>query len=319
VTDTGAGFSGVVNPNGSATTAYFQYGLDLRYYTPGTSGPVYNQSTPAKGVGGDFSAHTVLASVSGLAPHALYHVRLVASNKDGTSLGPDVTFQTKQDGAPPPPLLGKAVNVVPLSGIVYIRPPNGKVFRAVAAAASSNPLLKGQGFVPLTEARQLPTGSTIDARAGTLRLVAATGARGRAAKTQSGIFGGGLFRPTQTRSRISKGLTTLTLLAKAFPGAPSYSQCTFGKALAGPLTATAASGRPSILQTLHARDNHGNFRTKGRYSAGTVRGTIWDTTEECAGTLTVVHRGTVDVYDNGRRKTITVHAGHSYLARARHK
>jgi hypothetical protein len=319
VTNTGAGFSGLVNPNGSVTTANFQYGLDSRYYTPGTSGPVYSQSTPPQGAGGDFSAHTVLASVRGLVPHALYHVRLVATNKDGTTFGPDVTFQTKQDALPPPPVLGKDVNVVPLSGIVYIRPPSGKAFTAAAVAAPSNPLLKGKGFAPLTEARQIPIGSTIDARAGTLRLVAATGARGKAPKTQSGIFGGGLFNATQGRSRISKGLTTLTLLANAFPGAPSYSQCKIGKALAGPRTAKAASGQPGILQTLHASDNHGKFRTKGRYSAGTVRGTVWDTTEECAGTLTVVHRGTVAVFDSGRRKTITVHAGHSYLARARHK
>ena len=107
--------------------------------------------------------------------------------------------------------------------------------------------------------------------------------------------------------------------SSVFPGAPSYAQCKATKATTGPLSAHTASTRPSILQTLHARDHHGRFRTRGRYSAGTVRGTIWDTTETCAGTLTTVKRGTVDVLDFGTRKTIRVHAGHHYLAQAKHK
>ena len=70
-----------------------------------------------------------------------------------------------------------------------------------------------------------------------------------------------------------------------------------------------------MLQTLRARDNHGDFATRGRYSAATVRGTVWDTSDRCDGTLTRVYRGTVDVFDFATRKTIVVHAGHSYLAR----
>jgi hypothetical protein len=61
---------------------------------------------------------------------------------------------------------------------------------------------------------------------------------------------------------------------------------------------------------------HGRFRTRGRYSASTVRGTGWDTSDRCDGTLTVVHRGTVLVSDFARRVTVAVHAGHRYLARA---
>jgi hypothetical protein len=43
---------------------------------------------------------------------------------------------------------------------------------------------------------------------------------------------------------------------------------------------------------------------------------VWDTVDRCDGTLTVVHRGTVNVFDFGRRKTIVVHAHHQYLAKA---
>jgi hypothetical protein len=59
----------------------------------------------------------------------------------------------------------------------------------------------------------------------------------------------------------------------------------------------------------------GRFRTKGKYSAATVRGTTWLTQERCDGTLTRVRSGTVSVRDLKRRKTVTVRAGRSYLAR----
>ena len=35
-----------MNPNGQATTAYFQYGLDLKYSKFGGSGPNYTNSVP---------------------------------------------------------------------------------------------------------------------------------------------------------------------------------------------------------------------------------------------------------------------------------
>ena len=42
----------------------------------------------------------VSASVSGLVPNALYHVRLVATNSAGTTFGPDITFTTRKSPAP---------------------------------------------------------------------------------------------------------------------------------------------------------------------------------------------------------------------------
>ncbi|MGZ4236854.1 MAG: hypothetical protein ACXVS6_13420 [Solirubrobacteraceae bacterium] len=103
---TAAGFSGNVNPGGLPTTAHFEYGLDSRYTTAGGSGPVYDQSTADQSVGSDFSSHPVSASVSGLVPNALYHVRLVANNSAGTTFGPDVMFTTPKAPAPVPPSLG---------------------------------------------------------------------------------------------------------------------------------------------------------------------------------------------------------------------
>ncbi|MEA2266130.1 MAG: hypothetical protein QOE27_1713, partial [Solirubrobacteraceae bacterium] len=70
------------------------------------------------------------------------------------------------------------------------------------------------------------------------------------------------------------------------------------------------------LGLLHASVK-GQFRTRGRYSSGTVRGTEWTTTDRCDGTLTQVTRGAVTVFDLRRRRNIVVSAGHSYLAAAR--
>jgi len=61
----------------------------------------------------------------------------------------------------------------------------------------------------------------------------------------------------------------------------------------------------------------GRFRTRGRYSAATVRGTDYTVTDRCDGTLTTVRRGVVLVRDFRLRRTIRVRAGRSYLARAR--
>jgi hypothetical protein len=66
---------------------------------------------------------------------------------------------------------------------------------------------------------------------------------------------------------------------------------------------------------LHA-NAQGRFGTRGRYSAATVRGTVWDTVDRCDGTLTVVRRGTVLVTDFVRHVTVAVRAGQSYLASA---
>ena len=60
----------------------------------------------------------------------------------------------------------------------------------------------------------------------------------------------------------------------------------------------------------------GRFRTRGRHSAATVRGTVWITADRCDGTLTQVKRGKVAVRDLRRKRTITLTAGKSYLAKA---
>jgi hypothetical protein len=291
-----------------ATTAYFEYGIDLSDRGPGSSTVLYDQTTPVQQVGSDSSSHVVSAPVTALVANALYHVRLVASNSAGTTDGPDQTFATPASAPPPPPVLGKSVDVAPVSGVVFIKPPPGKTLAGDPVAGAAQ-LGKGQGFVPLTEARQIPSGSQIDALQGSLKLVTATGNVG---KTQNGTFGGAIFTLNQDRTGISKGLTNLALQEGAFQGAPTYGLC---KAKKSADQATAAALSSKTLQLLKA-SAHGKFKTTGRYSSATVRGTVWTIADRCDGTVVHAIRDTVLVQDFVRHTTVILHAGHSYLARA---
>jgi hypothetical protein len=208
------------------------------------------------------------------------------------------------------------VDVVPVSGTVYVKPPRGKSLGAIRPAPAGNALAKGQGFVPLTQARQIPAGSQIDARRGTLSVVSATATQG---KDQTGTFGGAVFGIAQTRSGLDKGQTTMSLIEGAFAGAPSYSSCNIGKGVFAAAFADHAKHHPlsrKVLQTLRATDHGGSFSTRGKYSAATVRGTQWETIDRCDGTLTRVERGVVLVRSFVTRKLITLHAGQSYLAQS---
>jgi len=71
------------------------------------------------------------------------------------------------------------------------------------------------------------------------------------------------------------------------------------------------------VRRLWGSDSGGRFRTHGRHSQATVRGTRWLTVDRCDGTLTRVTRGAVSVRDHVRDRTVLVRAGHSYLARSR--
>jgi hypothetical protein len=280
-TSNGASVSGTVNPHGTPTQAYFQYGLDLGQRGPGADTTLYDQQTAAQPVGSDTTDHTVTGSLGSLIPGALYHVRLVATSSAGTTFGPDQTFTTAPAAPPKPPVLGQSEDVKPVSGTIFIKLKNGQ-------------------FVPLTGATQIRSGTIIDALHGSLQLVAALGK----GKTEHGIFGGAIFKITQAHN----GLVNLSLVEAAFNGAPSYAVCHAHKTT----DATAASSR--TLQLLHA-SAHGKFRTTGRYSAATVRGTAWTIADRCDGTLVHDITHSVAVTDFVRHKTIVLHAGQSYLAK----
>jgi hypothetical protein len=324
----GAAFSATVNPNGSATTVHFEYGLDPKYGLT-TAANLYVQQTANQAAGSGASPQIVTATVTGLVPHALYHVRVVATNQAGTVTGPDQTFTTAALPPPPPPVLGREANFAPTSGVVYIKPPSSAHIAAVHAnvtGQAKGTVAKGRGFIPLTQARQFPVGTQVDARGGTLKVTTATtpGGNSKHTKTQSGEFSEGLFQLLQSSKRSLKGLTVLKLLDSGiFPGAPSYKTACAAVAKASRQTEQSRQllvFKPrklskKTLQTLLASE-HGSYQTQGRYSAATVRGTIFTVADRCDGTLTQVKRGTVVVTDYHRHKNITVRTGHEYLAKA---
>jgi hypothetical protein len=85
VSASAATLNGTVNPSGSSTRYYFQYGKSTSY---GSSAPAVSLSsgTPAMGV---------TAALSGLPSATTYHFRLVAANATGISHGSDMTFATR--------------------------------------------------------------------------------------------------------------------------------------------------------------------------------------------------------------------------------
>lgn len=90
VKQTSATLLGTVNPNGSATSYFFQWGLTNAY---GVTGRVHSAGSGTKIV-------NVSGYPSGLLPGTVYHYRLVAYNRYGTSAGADRTLTTV---GPPPP------------------------------------------------------------------------------------------------------------------------------------------------------------------------------------------------------------------------
>jgi hypothetical protein len=175
----------------------------------------------------------------------------------------------------PAPVAGKTVNVKPVSGKVKFKRPGGK------------------SYVTLTAGAQIPVGTSIDTRAGRITITAAQGK----GKTASADFYEGLFKLSQNKG--SAPVTTLTLTEK----------------LSCPKSGHAAAAAAKKKTRKLWGDGSGSFRTRGQYSAATVRGTRWLTQDSCGATLTRVVRGAVTVRDEVKRKTVIVRAGKRYTAR----
>jgi WD40 repeat protein len=76
---------GTVDPQGSSTTYWFEYGLDTSY---GSAAPLTRDGSAGAGT----SPVQVQRDVSDLSPEATYHYRLVAKNAVGTTVSDDRTF-----------------------------------------------------------------------------------------------------------------------------------------------------------------------------------------------------------------------------------
>lgn len=79
-----ATLTGTLNPRGTATVYYFQYGPTSRY----------GRQTPLLGAPAVSANLKVSATIGGLVPLTSYHYRLVAANAGGTRRGTDRSFRT---------------------------------------------------------------------------------------------------------------------------------------------------------------------------------------------------------------------------------
>ncbi len=341
VTETTAKIGFTIDPNGADTTYTIEYG-------PTTS---YGQKTAPVDVGATPGPQPLTLTITGLEPGSVYHFNVLATNAagpGGVSSG-DQPFTTAQPSPPvvppgpstnnpnlpapggptagsgvlgfkatlaalPPPVLGKTVNVTPVSGVVYVELPPGATLASAASVSPFSPfalgaqaveaLTKGRAFVPLTEARQIPVGSILETTHGVVGITTATTASPKG-KLQSGDFGAGIFKLLQGRRQ--KGLTELDIINNL----NARQVCTtLGKKAR--IASTHLSSK--VLGQLNS-SGHGHFTARGQDSAATVRGTVWSVKNQCDGTLTHVKRGVVTVRDFSRRKTITLFTGQSYLAR----
>ena len=170
-------------------------------------------------------------------------------------------------------------------------------------------------YVPIDSLTEIPLGSIVDARKGRARITAEVDAR--TGRTQSAVFYDWFFRVLQTRG--SKPITEARLVRGSFAActpkrraraSATASPASAASSAAGPRAQSAAKRPRSKRKVRHlwGRGN-GSFRTGGKRSAATVRGTWWLVEDRCDGTLTRVKTGRVDVRDFRLRKTIRLRAG----------
>jgi hypothetical protein len=103
-TDTSVRLRGMVDPQGSATTYHFEYGL------PGSFDHVIPVPDGQAGAGN--SPLTFVEDVTGLLPQTEYRYRIVATNAAGTDIGDPVSFTTNATPVPTPPQGGRGFELV---------------------------------------------------------------------------------------------------------------------------------------------------------------------------------------------------------------
>ena len=169
--------------------------------------------------------------------------------------------------------------------------PGGGSATPPTATATGTVLVNGRPFTTGT----IPYGATVDVTNGRLRLTADTG--------RITVFGAGvsanfkLLRGTDNK----KPIVEMRLVKGNFAVCPKRKKSSASR--------TAAT----VVRQLWG-DGTGRFRTRGRYAAASVRGTVWLTADRCDGTNVKVNRGVIQVSDLPKRRQVTVRAPRSYLA-----
>src|SRR4051794_3628371 len=246
-------------------------------------------TTTVTGVVGNGATGAVSAPGQGLLPDNAVVLVKPKKNDDTTSTATPSGGAAGTDDADPAagsvPVVGERLGVTP-EGQVRVKAPGGD-------------------WIDLADGVTVPTGTVVDARAGTITLSAAVDAQGT---QQSAAFAGALFKVEQVAS--SQPMTKLVLSGGDFKVCPKFAS----KAVS-PFAAFAAKAKKPVRSLFGS--GHGSFRTQGRFAAATVRGTIWQTDDYCDRTVITVKRGLVAVRDLHTGRSVEVPAGHSKTIRRR--
>lgn len=245
-----------------------------------------------------------------------YAVSAIAVDGAGNTSVPftkTVTVAPVSQPPPPPPIveqptLGVDFNASSVKGKVLVSVPKGapagRVLARRPVARSAAAIKPPPGYSPfrlLGKDDNIPVGAILDATNGTSAITMATNKAGTA--TQTGQFSQGVYKTKQSKK---SRLTTAVLLGGG----------NFVKGCRAPKTRGAAAARRRPGRRLFA-NVHGRFRTRGRHSTATVRGTKFLTKDTCNGTTTIVLRGVVVVRDLAKHRNHTLRAGQRFTARPR--
>ena len=218
------------------------------------------------------------------------------------------TATTQSDAGAAPTADTPAVTLPPAT-----TPDLGKTVNLEAAAGTVRVKLPGTDrYVDLSDASTLPVGTIVDTNDGSVTLT--TDLPG--GQTQSGTFGGGKFSVSQPANE--SGMTDIVLRGGWFQACiPAGESAPVAKRKAVPTAraATAAGRKRKPVRSLWSKDRGGKFRTHGKTSITTVRGTSWVTEDRCEGTVTRVTDGAVDVKARRSGKVTRVKAGQSLLVK----
>ena len=221
-------------------------------------------------------------------------------DRDGDGIPDD---QDTSDGSLPP-VPGKTFDARVISGDVFIKYPPGTGPRAVTPP---------KGFVPLKGAANIPIGSQLDTRKGRVAVTSAADSGG--SKTQTAEFYDGDLPGQADRAQEEAQEAGGPDHRPGPQGRAPRSQCAPPKGAAAAAAKKKKRGAKSVLGALWG-SGKGKFRTNGKYSSATVRGTIWLAQDRCDGTLTTRQARHGQRAGLQTQRTVSVKAGHSYLARA---
>jgi uncharacterized repeat protein (TIGR01451 family) len=196
--------------------------------------------------------------------------------------------------SPPPPALP-----TPSAGEVNVVPNGGSGQCVALKGQSCEPLVEGQQFDIRNIAYINPGKGTVEIR----------GIEGTATFFGTSFGVKEILPTSSSRTTSSAKKDPPVLLLKLLGG--SFKSCKKAKFSAF----TTGAEKRKVVRRLWGKGK-GRFRTQGRYSAGTVRGTYWLTEDDCEGTLTRVVEGVVRVHDLVKNKYVNVTAGHTYFTRA---